>query len=802
MLPAIAAVAAVLTIVAGATATVKTSVADYLAPTHKKLLIPTALAGSCVDRQLAAGTAGVSVTRWTAPVDGYVQAKLTGDAKNDWDLALFDAASGRRVDASAAWGSNELTQAWVRRGQSLNVQACRIAGSSAVEPLAIEPVAIPWQAPSVPAAKTSLVSIPIASQLDFKALESTGINLDEVPNGHQAIAVLESPADAAKITKAGYSFKVLNPDLAATERRDRAADRTRAKAAPSPLPSGRSEYRHYPDIQADLKKIVKDHPSLARPVTLPDKSFQGRDIQGIEVSANVAAKDDGKPTFWLMGAHHAREWPSAEIPPEYGYYITSQFGKDARITALLKKVRIVITPVINPDGYIASREATDPADTGTDPGAAVSLGESVAPPGGSLAYRRKNCDGASPNPATPCNLQYGVDNNRNYGAGWGGPGAGSDPNTQNYRGASMWSEPENRAVWHFSQTHDVTTLITMHNFASLVLRPPGRHNDGIAPDETALKRLGDRMARDTGYTSEYGFQLYDTSGTTEDWNYAAAGTFGYTIEMGPDSQHGGNFHVAYKDAVVDQWTGAKSLDGKGKGLRDALLAAGEAAADRQQFGTLRGTAPPGALLRVHKSFTTFSSDICAAETTGAGCDENTPRTGVDSRPDKLDYTTIVPASGRFSWIVTPSTRPFELKQGRTEQWTLTCEEPGTGRVIQSRQIALDRGQTLDLNLCGARPANVSGGCIDKRKLRLHVHKPHKGSITRVDTFVNGKRNARLSGKSARNGSIVLSGLKSKRGTFKVTVVVYISDGSLRISTRTYRGCNKSKVTGRVVRAGR
>jgi hypothetical protein len=123
-------------------------------------------------------------------------------------------------------------------------------------------------------------------------------------------------------------------------------------------------------------------------------------------------------------------------------------------------------------------------------------------------------------------------------------------------------------------------------------------------------------------------------------------------------------------------------------------------------------------------------------------------------------------------------------------------------VIQSRQIALDRGQTLDLNLCGARPANVSGGCIDKRKLRLHVHKPHKGSITRVDTFVNGKRNARLSGKSARNGSIVLSGLKSKRGTFKVTVVVYISDGSLRISTRTYHGCNKSKVTGRVVRAGR
>ena len=79
------------------------------------------------------------------------------------------------------------------------------------------------------------------------------------------------------------------------------------------------------------------------------------------------------------------------------------------------------------------------------------------------------------------------------------------------------------------------------DFASLVLRPPGVHNAGQAPDEPALKALGDAMADDTGYTSEYGYQLYDTSGTTEDWNYGAAGTFGYTIEMGPGSSQGGNF---------------------------------------------------------------------------------------------------------------------------------------------------------------------------------------------------------------------------------------------------------------------
>jgi hypothetical protein len=360
----------------------------------------------------------------------------------------------------------------------------------------------------------------------------------------------------------------------------------------------------------------------------------------------------------------------------------------------------------------------------------------------------------------------------------------------------MWSEPENQAVWHFSQRHDVTTLITMHNFASLVLRPPGRHDDGLAPDETALKKLGDHMARDTGYTSEYGYQLYDTSGTTEDWNYGAAGTYGYTIEMGPDSTHGGNFHVGFQEAVIDQWTGAQTLEGKGKGLRDALLAAGEAAADRKQFSTLRGHAPPGARLRVHKEFKTFSSDVCSLETTGYDCTDSTPREGIRSRKDMLDYTTLVPQSGRFDWIITPSTRPFELKKGRTERWTLTCEDPATGKVHEKRRITIDRGQRVVENFrCGAKRVPIEKAeCKDKRTLRLVAHKPSKGYIKRIDVYINGKHSQRLKGKKARRGIITLKEIKNGRKTYKVTVVVHLSDGRLRISTRTYKGCVKKGET--------
>src|SRR3954471_10347543 len=776
-----------------------------LSPTSQTLTIPSAAGGSCTARQ-SAGTRGVAVTRYTAASDGAITAHLRGGGYDDWDLALFDAASGRRLDASLGFGANEIVQAVVHKGQVLAIQACRMKGSSARLPLTIGGVAAPLAKPDPGAPAQSLVEIPLSSPLDLNALRGLGLNLDEAGDGHSATAVLSGPADATKPTTGGFTYKTLIPDLAAAERGYRAREVTAAAAGPSALPSGRNTYRDYPGIQADLKKIVADHPGLARPITLPQKSFQGRDIQGIEVTNNVKAADDGKPAFFLMGVHHAREWPSGEIPVEFGLYLTSNYGKDARVTALLKKVRIVIVPVINPDGYITSREAFDPADNSGDPGSLISLGESVAPPGGSLAYRRKNCDGASPDPSTPCELQYGVDPNRNYGQNWGGSGAGTDPNDQDYRGSDMWSEPETQAVHEFSQSHDITTLITMHNFASLVLRPPGVHDAGLAPDEDALKVLGDTMAQDTGYTSEYGYQLYDTSGTTEDWNYGAAGTFGYTIEMGPSSDKGGNFHISYDRAVVHQWTGEETEKGKGKGLRDALLAAGETAADRGEFSTLQGTAPPDSVLRLHKDFkTSTAKDICTVEDTGVDCTAAGATIPQNSQDDPHDYTTIVPGNGKFKWIVTPSTRPFELKSGKTEQWTLTCEDPVSKKAIETRKITVDRGQTLTLDLpCGRKAGGVGTApgkrsCVDRRKLSLKAHTPRGGKLLRIVVFVNDKRVATLKGKKARRGRIVLNKLKALRGRYKVTVVVYGTKGYRRISTRVYHGCKKTKPHSRTHR---
>ena len=342
----------------------------------------------------------------------------------------------------------------------------------------------------------------------------------------------------------------------------------------------------------------------------------------------------------------------------------------------------------------------------------------------------------------------------------------------------------------------------MHNFASLVLRPPGTHDGGQAPDEDALKELGDAMAKDTGYTSEYGYQLYDTSGTTEDWNYGAAGTFGYTIEMGPGSDKGGNFHISYDRAVIDQWTGAESEDGKGKGLRDALMLAGEAAANRDLWSTLKGTAPPDSIIHLRKDFKTESGDICALETLEVSC------TGQGTLPkrskdDFVDYKTQVKGDGTFDWIVPPSTRPFVAKAGKEESYTVTCEDPVSKKVYDKRQIVVDRGQTLELDFaCGVKPLTVDQACIDKRKLTLHVHKPAKQKLKRIDVIVDGKRTLSLKGAKARKGVVNLEKLRTRKTGYKVTVIAYGTGGYRRVSTRKYTDCTKGRPSSTDNRGGK
>ncbi|HEX6389130.1 MAG TPA: M14 family zinc carboxypeptidase, partial [Solirubrobacteraceae bacterium] len=480
------------------------------APAQAADLVPKLLAPSV--RTLApADGARCAATTYRSPLTGMVDVRLRGSG--DWDLVVRDTA-GHRVASSRGFGGSEVVQGWVRGGRSLVAEACRRSGAGSQARITLRTVASAL--PKLIGGGTVQLVRVSANDAQLDGLERAGFDVTHARGRGWADVIVAGAVQLTQLRLSGLRFETRDADLAKSYARARAADAratARAGATGSALPSGRTTYRTYDEIQAELKQLVAQHPGLVRKVVF-GASHQGRELSGVEIARDVDAAD-GRPVFFTMGVHHAREWPSAEAAMEFAQLLVQEQAT-ARVGSLLRNTRIVILPLVNPDGYVSSRNAFDPGDTlfGQEPN--VTLVESIVPPGGVFAYRRKNCNGEILGPQLPCELAWGVDNNRNYGNLWGGPGSSSDVTSQGYHGPGPRSEAETRAVWNYVRTHHVTTLVSIHNVAALILRPPGVSGSGLAPDEVRMKAIGDAMGTAAGYISQYGYELYDTAGTTED----------------------------------------------------------------------------------------------------------------------------------------------------------------------------------------------------------------------------------------------------------------------------------------------
>lgn len=689
-----------LTFVLGALAAVSLVAPAQAAGVVPKLLSPT------VRTLDPAGDARCARTTYRSAVTGLLDVRLRG--RGDWDLVVRD-SDGRRVASSRGFGAGEVVQGWVRGGRTLVAEACRRPGAGARARITLRTVASALPK-LLGGGSVRLVRVN-ANEAQLAGLERAGFDVTHVRGPGWADVLVSGTAQLTRLQLSGLRFQTRDSNLAKSFARARAADAratARAGAGGSALPSGRTTYRTYEEIQAELKQLVAQHPGLVRKVVF-GKSHQGREISGVEIARDVDA-DDGRPVFFTMGVHHAREWPSAEAAMEFAHLLVQEQATP-RAANILAKERVVILPLVNPDGFVSSRNAFDPADAllGQEPNA--TLVESIIPPGGAFAYRRKNCNGEIIGPQLPCELAWGVDNNRNYGNLWGGPGSSSDVTSQSYHGPGPRSEAETRAVWDYVRRHHVTTLVSIHNVAALILRPPGLSRSGLAPDEARMKAIGDAIGHAAGYTSQFGYELYDTAGTTEDDSYAATGGYGYTVEMGPPD---GNFHMPYATGVIAEWTGHNPHAAGRGGLREGMLLAAEAAATPADHAILRGTAPAGKVLRLRRTFQTRTSPYCekglepvlniglpAICLTG-----QKPPIVID---DVLDATTTVPPTGMYAWHVNQSTRPFVAATGGIEAYELTCED-ADGDVLERRTLTIARGQDVTLNLgCGAGATTLSGG---------------------------------------------------------------------------------------------
>ena len=138
-----------------------------------------------------------------------------------------------------------------------------------------------------------------------------------------------------------------------------------------------------------MKALAAKYPDLVKPLTLPNKSVEGREVHGIEITTNAANTADGKPVFLNMGVHHAREWPSSEHAMEWAYELLTGYGKDPLTTQIVSQSRTIVVPVVNVDGFTISREAGEAGDAEVITRFAYE-------------YKRKNCAismSATPSPA-------------------------------------------------------------------------------------------------------------------------------------------------------------------------------------------------------------------------------------------------------------------------------------------------------------------------------------------------------------------------------------------------------------------
>jgi hypothetical protein len=619
------------------------------------LLSQTVTAASAVDKSCTSGErsgAGVAQKRITMPLGGEVTARLTA-AGGDWDLAILDPTDHRLVAGSAYAGASEVASGFAATGNGLIVQACRRTGSSSTAQLSVE--SLPIDTSHAP--KASLVRVQTANLDRKNQLNTLGLDLSEHGGPGFVEAVLYGAADAQELVANNFAYTTEVPDLSVQARQDRAADAQFAAAnARSDLPSGRTTYRRLFDYSEDMKALVRDNPGLVRPITLNHQTYEGRPVEGIEIATNVNARD-GRPVFLQLGVHHAREWPSGEHAIEWAHELVNGYlGGDARDRDLVSRTRTIVIPIVNPDGFNASREAGELYGNGgghatdLDGDGEISDAEFIAASTTHLnEYRRKNCRFQIGPPAGNCMAQPdqgviggGVDPNRNYGAFWGGNGSSDTYFEQDYRGPGPFSEPESQNIRELVSGRQVTTLITNHTFSGLVLRPPGVASHGTTVDEPTLKALGDSMAAENGYSSQYGYQLYDTTGTTEDWSYNATGGLGFTFEIG----HLG-FHPPF-EVTVQEWEGTTDY-ATGGGNRAAYYKAQENTADPTKHSVLAGQAPSGSVLRLTKSF-----------------ELPTSQDGL-TISDTLDSSMVVSdKKGAFEWHVNPSTRPLVAKESGRE----------------------------------------------------------------------------------------------------------------------------------------
>ena len=323
-------------------------------------------------------------------------------------------------------------------------------------------------------------------------------------------------------------------------------------------------YLTYAELTSQMQLFTEKYPELAS-LASAGKSFEGRDIWALTISAGGELPPDEKPGMYIEGNIHAGEVTASMVCLYTAQHLLENYGVCEEITHLLNTRTYYILPRVNPDGaekYLttpytlrssvkpypdvetASLPGLHPCDINGDghillmrvrddkrgewavskkdprimvrrtPGARNGPFYRIYPEGSINEY-----DGE---PFDVIRTPWGLDLNRNFPSNWDRsfvPG-----------GTFPTSEPEVRAVVEFIVSHkNIGCLQSFHTSGGFFFRNPYQYTEDKmdAEDLRAMKEIATQGKVLTGYPDVKS----SNRSTLPEWAYEHLGLIGYTSEL-------------------------------------------------------------------------------------------------------------------------------------------------------------------------------------------------------------------------------------------------------------------------------
>ncbi|NXG94948.1 CBPA2 Carboxypeptidase, partial [Stercorarius parasiticus] len=343
------------------------------------------------------------------------------------------------------------------------------------------------------------------------------------------------PANNVQAVKAfleshGIEYSILIEDLQVVldkEKEDMAYSQQRERSSNS---FNYGTYHTLDSIYAELDHLASEYSNIVSKLQI-GQSYEKRPLYVLKFSTGGS----NRPAIWLDAGIHSREWVTQASAIWIAKKIASDYGNDPSVTSLLNKMDIFLLTVSNPDGYVFTHTTN-------------------------RMWRKTR----SKNPGSVC---FGVDPNRNWDAGFGGPGASSNPCSDSYRGPSANSEVEVRSVVNFIKNHgNIRAFLTLHSYSQLLMYPYGYKCTQPA-DYAELDALG-RVAAGSiqslyGTTFTVGSictTIYQASGGSIDWSYDYGIKYSFAFELRDTGRYGFVLPASQIIPTAEEtWLGLKKI---------------------------------------------------------------------------------------------------------------------------------------------------------------------------------------------------------------------------------------------------